>query len=86
MRGCHDVHRRGGEDRQKHTLPLWNLYVSRRNVRFPFGTCRFPRAAPVRIASLGALDIWVTDSDPPPALRTRCEVTATEIRVAPPAE
>lgn len=47
---------------------------------------KLKRAAPVRIASLGALNIWVTDSEPPPALRTRCEVTATEIRVAPPAE
>ena len=25
---------------------------------------KLKRAAPVRIASLGALDIWVTDSDP----------------------
>jgi DeoR family transcriptional regulator, glycerol-3-phosphate regulon repressor len=46
---------------------------------------KLTRAAPVRIASLSDLDIWVTDTDPPAALRALCAEAGTEIRVAEPA-
>lgn len=45
---------------------------------------KLTRAAPVRIASLSDLDIWVTDADPPAALRSLCAEAGTEIRVARP--
>lgn len=46
---------------------------------------KLTRAAPVRIGSLSDLDIWVTDTDPPAALRALCRDSGTEIRVAEPA-
>lgn len=46
---------------------------------------KLTRAAPVRIGSLSDLDIWVTDADPPAALRALCRDSGTEIRVAQPA-
>jgi DeoR family glycerol-3-phosphate regulon repressor len=46
---------------------------------------KLTRAAPVRIGSLSDLDIWVTDTDPPAALRSLCAEAGTEIRVAEPA-
>ncbi|MFV1878353.1 DeoR/GlpR family DNA-binding transcription regulator [Nioella sp.] len=46
---------------------------------------KLTRAAPVRIASLSDLDIWVTDTEPPTALRSLCAEAGTEIRVAEPA-
>ena len=46
---------------------------------------KLARAAPVRIASLADLDIWVTDTPPAPALRALCKEAGTEISVAPPA-
>ena len=47
---------------------------------------KLARAAPVRIASLADLDIWVTDTPPAPALRALCKEAGTEISVAPPAQ
>lgn len=46
---------------------------------------KLTRAAPVRIGSLRDLDMWVTDADPPTALRTLCAEAGTAIRVAEPA-
>jgi DeoR family glycerol-3-phosphate regulon repressor len=46
---------------------------------------KLTRAAPVRIGSLSDLDMWVTDTDPPAALRALCRDSGTEIRVAQPA-
>ena len=46
---------------------------------------KLTRAAPVRIGSLSDLDMWVTDAEPPAALRTLCRDSGTEIRVAQPA-
>lgn len=46
---------------------------------------KLTRAAPVRIASLTDLDMWVTDVEPPAALRGLCKEANTGIRVAEPA-
>ncbi|WP_420395760.1 DeoR/GlpR family DNA-binding transcription regulator [Nioella sp.] len=46
---------------------------------------KLTRAAPVRIASLSDLDLWVTDAEPPAALRALCRDSGTAIRVAQPA-
>ena len=42
------------------------------------------RHAPVRIASLEALDLWITDAAPPAPLAALCAGWGTEILVAPP--
>jgi len=44
---------------------------------------KLARAAPVRITSLGALDMWVTDAAPAADLAALCHEAGTAIRVAP---
>lgn len=46
---------------------------------------KLARAAPVRIASLRALDRWITDAPPPASLRRLCAEAGTEITIAAPA-
>jgi len=46
---------------------------------------KLTRAAPVRIGSLSDLDMWITDAEPPAALRGLCKEADTGIRVAEPA-
>ena len=43
---------------------------------------KFGRAAPIRIASLGALDRFFTDAPPPGPVRLRCDQRGTEIVTA----
>lgn len=46
---------------------------------------KLARKAPVRIASLGELDRWITDAAPPAPLLALAEGAGTEIRIAAPA-
>ena len=43
---------------------------------------KLTRAAPVRIASLTDMDMWVTDQTPSDALKTHCDDAETKIKVA----
>lgn len=45
-------------------------------------TSKLDRAAPVRIARLAQIDTWITDAEPPTALRSRCADWSTKIRIA----
>ena len=44
---------------------------------------KFGRTAPVRICALAAIDIFVTDREPPPRFRTACAAAGTDIVIAP---